>query len=80
MPRKAKIPPDQKSQVAKELANIADTLRNRRKELNWSQQELSDLVDCEITTVQAYEQKRRTPSLPTLLTLCRVMRLKLYIE
>lgn len=63
MPRKAKVPPDHKNVIAKDLTNIAQTLRNRRKQLNWSQQELSDLVDCEITTIQAYEQKRRTPSL-----------------
>ncbi|MBX2986746.1 MAG: helix-turn-helix transcriptional regulator [Bdellovibrionaceae bacterium] len=80
MPRKAKVSTDQKTNVAKDLANIATTLRNRRKELNWSQDELSNRMDCDITTVQAWEQQRRTPSLPTLLTLCRVMRLKFFIE
>lgn len=81
MPRKAKVPYDQKANIAKDLDLIARTLKQQRAHLGWTQEQLAERMEnCEVTTIQAYEQRRRTPSLPTLLMLCRVMRLKLFIE
>lgn len=80
MPRKAKVPYDQKGNIAKDLAQISRTLQGQRHHLGWTQEQLAEKMECEVSTIQAYEQRRRTPSLPTLLMLCRVMKLKLFIE
>lgn len=80
MPRKAKVPYDQKGNIAKDLAQISRTLQGQRQHLGWTQEQLAEKMECEVSTIQAYEQRRRTPSLPTLLMLCRVMKLKLFIE
>lgn len=56
------------------------TLRQKRIDLGWTQEELAEKLDCEVTTIQAYEQKRRHPSLPTLLMLCKILKLKLSVE
>ena len=79
MPRKPKINGLYKSAVENELAAIAKTLKARRIELGWTQNKLAEKLECEVPTIQAYEQKRRTPSLGTLLTMCKLMKLKLTI-
>jgi len=55
-------------------------LKAKRKALGWTQEDLAAALDCEVTTIQAYEQKRRHPSLPTLLMLCKILKLKLTVE
>lgn len=59
---------------------MAAILQTKRKALGWTQEDLADKLDCEVTTIQAYEQKRRHPSLPTLLMLCKILKLRLTIE
>ena len=80
MPRKAKVSKDQKPIINKELAQIAGTLKSQRQTLGWTQEQLAEKMDCEVATIQAYEQRRRNPSLPTLLVLCKVLRLRLRID
>jgi transcriptional regulator with XRE-family HTH domain len=80
MPRRPKVNTLSKPSIEGELSAIAKTLKARRTELGWTQAQLAEKMDCEITTIQAYEQKRRKPSLPTLLMLCKLMRLKLTIS
>lgn len=79
MPRKPKVNTIYKQAIDNELSAIAKILKARRAELGWTQYDLAEKLDCEVTTVQAYEQKRRTPSLATLLMLCKIMKLKLSI-
>ena len=80
MPRKPKVNPQHKQIVNKEWSSIASTLQAKRKELGWTQNDLAEKLECEVTTIQAYEQKRRHPSLPTLLMLCKILKLKLTVE
>lgn len=80
MPRKPKVNPQHTQIVSKEWAAIVLTLRQKRIDLEWTQEELAEKLDCEVTTIQAYEQKRRHPSLPTLLMLCKILKLKLSVE
>lgn len=80
MPRKPKISTSYKLSIESELSAIAKLLKDRRRELNWTQDDLANRLDCEVTTVQAYEQRRRTPSLATLLMLCKLLKLKLTIS
>ncbi len=80
MPRKPKVNPVFKSAIDKEWTAIADTLKKRRNELGLTQNDLAEKLESELTTIQAYEQKRRHPSLPTLLMLCKILKLKLSID
>lgn len=80
MPRRSKVTTFYKQAIDGELAGISRILKNRRVELGWTQNDLAEKLECEVTTVQAYEQKRRNPSLPTLLMICKIMRLKLTIS
>lgn len=80
MPRRPKVSSQHKQIIAKEWSNIAMALKAKRKALGWTQEDLAAALDCEVTTIQAYEQKRRHPSLPTLLMLCKILKLKLTIE
>lgn len=79
MPRKPKVSTSHKHAIENELSAISKILKARRVELGWTQAEVAEKLDCEITTVQAYEQKRRNPSLPTLLMLCKILKLKVTI-
>lgn len=80
MPRKPKVNVLYKHAIEGELSAISKILKARRTDLGWTQYDLAEKLDCEVTTVQAYEQKRRTPSLPTLLMLCKILKLKLTIS
>lgn len=80
MPRKPKVSSSHKHSIDNEISAISKVLRARRIELGWTQAEVAEKLDCEITTVQAYEQHRRNPSLPTLLMLCKVLKLKLTVS
>lgn len=80
MPRKPKVNAAFKSVIDKEWAAIAGTLKKRRVDLGLTQNDLAERLESELTTIQAYEQKRRHPSLPTLLMLCKILRLKLTID
>ncbi|MBX2987147.1 MAG: helix-turn-helix transcriptional regulator [Bdellovibrionaceae bacterium] len=80
MPRKPKVSTINKQTIDNELSTIAKILKARRIELGWTQNDLAEKLECEVTTVQAYEQKRRNPSLPTLLSICKILKLKLTIN
>lgn len=80
MPRKPKVSTIYKKVIEGELSNIAKILKDRRKELGWTQNDLAEKMDCEVTTIQGYEQRRRHPSLPTFLMLCKVLKLKLVLN
>lgn len=80
MPRKPKVSTTNKQTIDSELSTIAKILKTRRIELGWTQNDLAEKLECEVTTVQAYEQKRRNPSLPTLLSICKILKLKLTIS
>ena len=80
MPRKPKISTLHKPAIESELSAVSKILKDRRIELGWTQNDLAEKLECETTTVQAYEQRRRTPSLATLLMLCKLMKLKLTIR
>lgn len=80
MPRKPKVNPQYIQSISKEWTAVVLTLRQKRIDLGWTQEELAEKLDCEVTTIQAYEQKRRHPSLPTLLMLCKILKLKLSVE
>lgn len=80
MARKPKVSAQHKNSIDSELSNVAATLKARRVEMGWTQSDLAEKLDCEITTVQAYEQRRRTPSLATLFMICKIMKLKLSIR
>lgn len=80
MPRRSKVSSQYKQVIDKEWSAIADTLKAKRKALKWTQEDLAQALDCEVTTVQAYEQKRRHPSLLTLLMICKLLKLKLTVE
>ena len=80
MPRKPKVSTFYKHAIESELSAISKVLKARRSELGWTQYDLAEKLDCEVTTIQAYEQKRRTPSLATLLMLCKILKLKLTVS
>ncbi len=80
MPRSAKVNQQYKQAVAKEWSLFSQKIKARRKELGWTQDVLAEKLECEVTTIQAYEQRRRYPSVPTLFVLCKILKLKISIE
>lgn len=80
MSRSIKYPKDLEDKIQQDLSIISKKLKERREELKLTQQDVSNRLDCEITTIQAIEQGRRTPSLQTLLCLSKVLKLKLKLE
>lgn len=80
MSRSIKFPKELEDKIKPDLLSITKILKARREELGFTQQEVSNRLDCEITTIQAIEQGRRVPSLPTLLCLLKVLKLKFKLE
>lgn len=76
MSRVLPIPPEYTDKIEEDLAYIAKNLKKRREELGMTQEDVSGKLNCEVTTIQAYEQRRKHPSLTTLLLLCRVLKIK----
>ncbi len=72
-----KIPKEYREPVKKDLANLAKVIRERRKQLGFTQEELAAILDVEPTTVQSIEQSRRSPSIEMFLSFCRALNLKL---
>lgn len=79
MSRVLPIPNEFMAKIKDDLGYIAKTIKKRREELGITQEELADKLGCEITTVQAYEQRRRHPSLTTFLLICRILKIKFSI-
>lgn len=80
MSRVLAIPPAYTEKIEEDLASISRQLKKRREELGLSQEKLADLLNCEVTTVQAYEQRRKRPSLTTFLLICRVLKIRLIMK
>ncbi len=80
MSRSIKYPKELEAKIKPDLLNISKILKARREELGFTQDQISGMVFCEITTIQAIEQGRRIPSLQTLLCLSKVLKLKLKLE
>jgi transcriptional regulator with XRE-family HTH domain len=51
---------------------IADRIQKRRVALNLTQEAAAEKLDIAPTTLQYIEQRRKFPSLPMLLYICRV--------
>lgn len=80
MSRSIKFPKELEDKIHHDLLSIPKILKSRRIELGFTQEEVSNRLDCEITTIQAIEQGRRVPSIQTLLCLSKVLKLKFKLE
>lgn len=80
MPRKAKVQNQFSHAIENEWAAISKILKARRIELGWTQNDLAEKLEAEVTTIQAYEQRRRKPSVSTFLMLCKLLKLKLSLS
>lgn len=80
MTRKPKVHTDSKQKIEAELGAIRKRIKTRREFMGLTQAQLAERLECEVTTIQAYEQGRRNPSLPTLIQLCKILRLSLKVD
>lgn len=80
MSRVLPIPPEYTDKIEEDLVYIAKHLKKRREELDLTQEDVAGELNCEVTTIQAYEQRRKHPSLTTLLLLCRVLKIKFILK
>ena len=67
-----KLPPRYRRDVKADLDRIADRIQKRRQDLDLTQEEAAEKLDIAPTTLQYIEQRRKYPSLPMLLYICRV--------
>ena len=63
-----------------DLANIGNTIRERRKTLGINQQTLADLASVAVNTVVAIERGEGNPQLTTLLTIIDTLGLQIDIN
>lgn len=68
-----KIPIKHRKIVEAQLRSISFLVQKRRKEMGLTQEELAEKLDIAVLTLQSIEQGWRSPSLPTLFYLCKVM-------
>lgn len=59
---------------------IASSIKERRKYLKMTQQEVADLADMSINTVVSLERGEGNPKLETVLTICDIIGLELIIK
>ena len=57
------------------LKQFANRLRSRRLELNLSQLQLAEMVDCHLNAISRIESGRIDPSLLMFLRLCRALKI-----
>lgn len=76
MSRPLSIPTEYEVKIENDLKNIISFLVNKRQDLGLTQAEVAQKMGCEITTVQAIENKRKIPSTKTLLLMMRVLKVK----
>lgn len=62
------------------LEEIGLRIRNRRRYLKLNQQDLADLAEVNINTVVAVEKGKGNPKFETMINLCKVLGLKIYIN
>ena len=55
---------------------IAERLQQRRESLKLTQEQAAERLDIAPTTLQYIEQRRKYPSLPMLLYICRVFEIE----
>ena len=59
-----------------DLDMIAERLQQRRESLKLTQEQAAERLDIAPTTLQYIEQRRKYPSLPMLLYICRVFEIE----
>ena len=67
-----RVPPRWRKDVLADLEMIADRIQKRRVALNLTQEAAAENLNIAPTTLQYIEQRRKFPSLPMLLYICRV--------
>lgn len=76
MSRPLAVPKEYISKVNNDLSFILDYLTMQRKKSGLTQADLAEKMGCGVTSVQAIENKRKTPSTKTLLLMMRVLNVK----
>lgn len=63
--------------VKSEVARLAKELQARRKERGFTQESLAEKLDVSVGTIKTIEQGLRMPSIPMLIMIARILRLKI---
>lgn len=66
--------------IEKEISNMTDTIKERRKSLNISQSEMVAISGIPQTTISRIENKSSIPTLKNLLKMCRALGLSIEIK
>lgn len=67
-----RIPARLRRDVEADLRRIAGQIQKKREALDLTQEQAAEKLDIAPTTLQYIEQRRKFPSLPMLLYICRV--------
>lgn len=73
-----RVPSKELKYVKAESARISAKLKKKRIELDYTQEELAELLDVTPETVRFIEQNIRVPSFPMLIRLAKVLKLELF--
>ncbi len=78
--RVSRIPMSHRKAITKSLEELSDLIKEARERKNLTQEQLAEKLDLGTTTLQSIERGRRFPSLPTLLYICRVLKISIRFE
>jgi transcriptional regulator with XRE-family HTH domain len=78
--RVEKIPIKYRKEVRDSLDYLAMTLRNRRKAAKLTQEELAEILDISTASIQHIEQGRRSPSLPMLFYIFKILKVNFKLD
>ena len=71
-----RIPARSRREVKADLDMIAERIQKRREALKLTQEQAAEKLGIAPTTLQCIEQRRKFPSLPMLLYICRVFEIE----
>ncbi|MBY0315668.1 MAG: helix-turn-helix domain-containing protein [Bdellovibrionales bacterium] len=75
-----KVPKKYREAVKTDLVLIAEKIKKQRRAKGMTQEQFSEIINVEPTTLQAIEQQRGRPSLELLLTIVKVLETKIVIK
>lgn len=75
-----RIPKQYRIAIEEDLAALALKIKKRRKSLDITQEELAELLGIDPTTIQGIEQMRSRPSLELLLTIVKVLKMRVMLQ
>ncbi len=78
--RVGRIPPSHRKSISKSLEDLSLLIKEAREKASLTQEQLAQKLDLGKTTLQSIERGRRFPSLPTLLYICRVLKISIRFE